>query len=68
MRGSNMCVCVSVCFRVCVSRYVGKEVVRRGIAMDSACDELVSLIKEHGRWVDPPKEEEEEQAKQLVAA
>jgi len=24
-----------------------------------ACDELVQLIKDNGRWVDPPKEEEE---------
>lgn len=32
--------------------------------MEQACDELVQLIKDHGRWVDPPKEEEE----QLVAA
>jgi hypothetical protein len=25
-----------------------------------ACDELVQLIKDNGRWVEPPKEEEEE--------
>lgn len=23
-----------------------------------ACDELIQLIKDQGRWVDPPKEEE----------
>ena len=30
-----------------------QEVVRRGIAMEKATNELISLIKEHGRWVDP---------------
>ncbi len=50
-------------------RYVGKEVVKRAIPMESACDQLVQLIKDHGRWVDPPKEEEEQApAQQLVAA
>jgi hypothetical protein len=34
--------------------------------MEGACDELVQLIKDHGRWQDPPKEEEAE--KELVAA
>ncbi|KAG0556909.1 hypothetical protein KC19_11G088200 [Ceratodon purpureus] len=36
-----------------IDLYVGKEVVRRGIAMEKATNELISLIKEHGRWVDP---------------
>merc|ERR1712182_151324 len=35
-----------------VDLYVGKEVVKRGIPNDSACDALVDLIKEHGRWKD----------------
>ncbi|KAL4448645.1 hypothetical protein ABPG75_005864 [Micractinium tetrahymenae] len=43
-----------------IDLYVGKEVVRRGIDNDKACDELIDLIKEHGRWQDPPKEEEGE--------
>lgn len=53
-----------------IDLYVGKEVVRRGIPMETACDELVELIKLHGRWVEPPKEEEEEAAaqKEAVAA
>jgi (E)-4-hydroxy-3-methylbut-2-enyl-diphosphate synthase len=42
-----------------IDLYVGKEVVRRGIAMDTAPDALIELIKEHGRWQDPPVEEEE---------
>ncbi|KAG2492083.1 hypothetical protein HYH03_009579 [Edaphochlamys debaryana] len=49
-----------------IDLYVGKEVVRRAIPMESACDQLIELIKEHGRWVEPPKVEEEE--KQLVGA
>jgi hypothetical protein len=36
-----------------VDLYVGKEVVRRAIPNEQACDELVSLIKEYGRWIDP---------------
>ena len=41
-----------------VDLYVGKEVVKRGIPNAEACDALVDLIKEYGRWVD--KEEEED--------
>ncbi|XVF20226.1 hypothetical protein REPUB_Repub11eG0179500 [Reevesia pubescens] len=37
--------------------YVGKTVVKRGIAMEDATDALIQLIKDHGRWVDPPAEE-----------
>ena len=43
-----------------IDLYVGKEVVRRGVPMDSACDQLVDLIKEHGRWKEPEPEEAEE--------
>jgi (E)-4-hydroxy-3-methylbut-2-enyl-diphosphate synthase len=49
-----------------IDLYVGKEVVRRAIPMDGACDELIELIKEHGRWVEPAEVEEEEE-KMLVA-
>ena len=35
-----------------VDLYVGKEVIKRGIANEKACDALVDLIKEYGRWVD----------------
>eukprot|EP00622_Pseudochattonella_farcimen_P001451 FR736147.1.p1 GENE.FR736147.1~~FR736147.1.p1 ORF type:complete len:211 (+),score=35.90 FR736147.1:49-681(+) len=41
-----------------VDLYVGKEVVRRGIPNEEACDGLVELIKEYGMWKE--KEEEEE--------
>ncbi|XP_021746077.1 4-hydroxy-3-methylbut-2-en-1-yl diphosphate synthase (ferredoxin), chloroplastic-like [Chenopodium quinoa] len=40
-----------------IDLYVGKTVVKRGIAMEQATDALINLIKEHGRWVDPPVEE-----------
>ncbi|XP_065865676.1 4-hydroxy-3-methylbut-2-en-1-yl diphosphate synthase (ferredoxin), chloroplastic [Euphorbia lathyris] len=40
-----------------IDLYVGKTVVKRGIAMVGATDALIQLIKDHGRWVDPPVEE-----------
>jgi len=39
-----------------IDLYVGKEVVKRNIPNDQATDELIQLIKDHGRWVE--KEEE----------
>lgn len=41
-----------------IDLYVGKEVVRKGIPSAQACDELIELIKEHGRWVDKPEDAE----------
>ena len=42
---------------------MGKEVVKKGIAMEGAPDQLIELIKENGRWKDPePAEETEEVA------
>ena len=43
-----------------IDLYVGKEVVKRGIDNDTACDELIQLIKDNGRWVEKEVEEEEE--------
>ncbi|WOL12956.1 4-hydroxy-3-methylbut-2-en-1-yl diphosphate synthase (ferredoxin), chloroplastic [Canna indica] len=40
-----------------IDLYVGKTVVKRGIAMEQATDALIQLIKDHGRWVEPPTEE-----------
>lgn len=40
-----------------IDLYVGKTVVKRGIAMEHATEALVQLIKDHGRWVDPPTNE-----------
>jgi len=42
-----------------VDLYVGKEVIRRGIPNEEACDGLIELIKEYGMWKDPEPEEEE---------
>lgn len=41
-----------------IDLYVGKEVVKRNIPNDSACDELIQLIKDNGRWVDKEVAEE----------
>lgn len=49
-----------------IDLYVGKEVVRKNIPHDDATNQLIELIKEHGRWVD--KEEEEEVAQELQVA
>ena len=42
-----------------VDLYVGKEVIKRGIPNEAACDALVDLIKEYGRWQDPPSKDSE---------
>jgi (E)-4-hydroxy-3-methylbut-2-enyl-diphosphate synthase len=36
-----------------IDLYVGKQVVKRGIAMAKATDALIELIKENGRWIEP---------------
>merc|ERR1719389_553326 len=41
-----------------VDLYVGKEVVKRGIPNEEACDALIELIKENGMWVDKDEEDE----------
>lgn len=40
-----------------IDLYVGKTVLKRGIAMENATEALIQLIKDHGRWVEPPTEE-----------
>jgi len=50
-----------------IDLYVGKEVVRRAIPMESATDQLIELIQEHGRWVDPEPEEEQESEKAVAS-
>eukprot|EP00200_Dunaliella_tertiolecta_P003897 CAMPEP_0202345932 /NCGR_PEP_ID=MMETSP1126-20121109/4947_1 /ASSEMBLY_ACC=CAM_ASM_000457 /TAXON_ID=3047 /ORGANISM="Dunaliella tertiolecta, Strain CCMP1320" /LENGTH=729 /DNA_ID=CAMNT_0048937283 /DNA_START=35 /DNA_END=2224 /DNA_ORIENTATION=+ len=53
-----------------IDLYVGKEVIKRGIPHETACDQLVQLIKDYGRWVEPPAEEERgaEGNKELVGS
>ncbi len=36
-----------------VNLYVGKEIVRRGVAQSDADDELIDLLREHGVWREP---------------
>jgi len=52
-----------------VDLYVGKNVLKRGIPNDLACDALVQLIKDYGRWQDPPAKEPvaEDSQKELVS-
>jgi (E)-4-hydroxy-3-methylbut-2-enyl-diphosphate synthase len=50
-----------------IDLYVGKQVVRRGIPMEGATDELIDLIKEHGRWVDKEEVEESQEAEPVAA-
>lgn len=35
-----------------ISLYVGKECVKRNIPEENALDELIALIKDHGRWIE----------------
>lgn len=49
-----------------IDLYVGKEVVRRGIPMAVATDELIELIKIHDKWVDKEEVEETQKEPQLV--
>jgi len=51
-----------------VDLYVGKEVVRKAIPNDDACDALVDLIKEHGMWQDPPPADDGDDAADVAAA
>ena len=37
-----------------VSLWVGKKQVKHHIPEEQAVDELIGLIREHGRWTDPP--------------
>lgn len=42
---------------ICVVWCGVQTVVQRGIAMEGATEALIQLIKDHGRWVDPPAQE-----------
>jgi (E)-4-hydroxy-3-methylbut-2-enyl-diphosphate synthase len=37
-----------------ISLYKGKEVVKKNVNSANAVDELISLIKENGDWVEKP--------------
>jgi (E)-4-hydroxy-3-methylbut-2-enyl-diphosphate synthase len=38
-----------------ITLYKGKEVVKRNVDAEHAVDELIELIKDHGRWVEAPE-------------
>lgn len=50
-----------------IDLYVGKEVVKRAIPMEQACEELVQLIKDNGRWVEKEAVEAEAEAEAVAA-
>ena len=41
-----------------ISLWVGKTQVKQHIPEAQAVDELIALIKEHGRWIEPPVKQE----------
>ncbi|HXI83563.1 MAG TPA: (E)-4-hydroxy-3-methylbut-2-enyl-diphosphate synthase [Verrucomicrobiae bacterium] len=41
-----------------ISLWVGKTQVKQHIPEDQAVDELIALIKEHGKWIEPPTKAE----------
>jgi len=43
-----------------IDLYVNYDCVQRAIPSESAVDALVELIKKHGRWADPPEDDEVE--------
>jgi (E)-4-hydroxy-3-methylbut-2-enyl-diphosphate synthase len=40
-----------------VNLFVGKECVEKGVPTADADNRLIALIKQHGRWIDPPQPE-----------
>merc|ERR1719195_1128824 len=50
-----------------IDLYVNYDCVKRGIPSENAVDKLVDLIKEHGRWQDPPEEDAEEEGEVVQA-
>jgi (E)-4-hydroxy-3-methylbut-2-enyl-diphosphate synthase len=41
-----------------ISLWVGKSQVKQHIPEEQAVDELIALIKEHGKWIEPPAKAE----------
>jgi 1-hydroxy-2-methyl-2-(E)-butenyl 4-diphosphate synthase len=51
-----------------ISLWVGKMQVKQHIPEEQAVDELVKLIKEHGKWIDPPPSLEAEAKEAALSA
>jgi len=49
-----------------VNLYVGKIAVKFNIPEAEAVDRLQDLIREHGKWVDPPTEPQDEVTKRRI--
>ncbi len=45
-----------------ISLWVGKTQVKQHIPEEQAVDELIALIKDHGKWIDPPVKAETKEA------
>lgn len=50
-----------------IDLYVNYDVVKRGIPSENGVEQLIELIKEHGRWQDPPDSGADQPAPELVA-
>mmetsp|Transcript_72139 Transcript_72139/g.146305 ORF Transcript_72139/g.146305 Transcript_72139/m.146305 type:complete len:804 (+) Transcript_72139:89-2500(+) len=44
-----------------IDLYVNYDCVQRGIPSEGAVDRLVDLIRDHGKWIDPPEDDEAEE-------
>lgn len=42
-----------------ITLYKGQEVIKRGVPSAEAVDELIGIIKDHGQWIEPEFETEE---------
>jgi (E)-4-hydroxy-3-methylbut-2-enyl-diphosphate synthase len=49
-----------------IDLYVNYDVVKRGIPSENGVEQLVDLIKEHGRWQDPPETAADQPELELV--
>ena len=38
-----------------ITLYKGKEVVKRNVPSENAVEDLIDIIKEDGRWMEPEK-------------
>ena len=51
-----------------ISLWVGKTQVKQHIPEDQAVDELIALIRDHGKWIDPPRAGEAKREEMALSA
>jgi len=51
-----------------ISLWVGKTQVKQHIPEDQAVDELIALIRDHGKWIDPPRVGEAKREEMALSA